>query len=163
MSTSAPEQLPWPDAAIALRDELMRRPGRLALTVGDTAAALLSTIGTALGVDVSSVGKRLTAEAAPPNPLGIHESLNDMTLLADIDILFAPQMRTNPLKLLWSLGREAPRIAAWPGEIRDGRATYSTPNRPDYFDERLEDAIVLRARPQPLPSDLPFSIERITA
>jgi hypothetical protein len=159
----APEHLAWPEAAPALLDELVRHPGRLALVVDDPAADLLTTIGEALGMELAGVGRRLTQDAAPPGPLELDERLRDMTLLADIDILFAPELRTDPLRLLRELSRQAPRIAAWPGAVRDGRALYSEPGRPDRFEARLEDALVLRPRGRLLPTDLPFGVERIAA
>jgi len=53
-------------------------------------------------------------------------------LLDDIELLFAPPLRLNPLRLLRDLSRLWPLIVAWPGTYHGGRLTYARPGHPEY-------------------------------
>jgi len=50
----------------------------------------------------------------------------------------------------------------WRGDITNNRARYSAPGRPDHYDERLADVVVLRPRITRFPDEVPYDIERIT-
>ncbi len=151
----------WPDAAEALRAELADRPGRLALLCGAGADRAAEILGAAIGWTPLHVGRVLTAMDAPPNPEAVREVLSNANLLLHCEILFDPELATDPLQLLRALARRSPRVAVWPGRIEGGRATYSSPGRRDHYDRPLSDAVVLRPRPFRFPDEVPYTLERI--
>jgi len=53
-------------------------------------------------------------------------------LLDNIELLFAPSLRLDPLCLLRDLSRLRPLVVAWPGLYRDGKLTYARPGHPEY-------------------------------
>lgn len=56
----------------------------------------------------------------------------DLLLLDNIEILFDRTLRLSPLDLMrrHSHGRRV--VAAWPGELRDGRLVYAVPGHPEH-------------------------------
>lgn len=150
----------WPKAAEALRDELARRPGRLALLCGDGVERVAHLIATAIDVSQVRVGLELT-QGGVPGPDAVRAALGDSTILVDCEILFDPELGIDPLQLLRTLARRAPRIATWPGRIDGGRAIYSESGRRDHYDRQLTDALVLHPRVTVFPDEVPYTIERI--
>jgi hypothetical protein len=65
------------------------------------------------------------------------------------------------LPFLAGRARRLPTIVVWPGTVRDQRALHSAPGRPDHYDERLDDVVVLRPRTTRFPDEAPFDTERI--
>jgi hypothetical protein len=151
----------WPGAGQALWDELERHPGRMALVCGAEAERTADLIASALGVPAVQVGRELTRDPAPPRPEAAGAVLQDATVLVDCEVLFDPELGVDPLQLLRTLARRAPRIAIWPGRIEGGRAVYSEPGRRDFFDRPIADAIVLRPRATTFPDEVPYTLERI--
>ncbi len=62
-------------------------------------------------------------------------------LLANTDILFAPEYGLDVIKLLLQLGRNQRLYLVWPGEIIGERLTYSEPSRFDYKEYNLKDYV----------------------
>ncbi len=141
--------------------ELADRPGRLALLCGAGADRAAEMLGAATGWSPLRVGRVLTATDAPPDPEAVRTVLSDANLLLDCEILFDPELGTDPLQLLRVLARRSPRVAVWPGRIEGGRATYSRPGRRDHYERPLSDAVVLRPRPSGFPDEVPYTLERI--
>lgn len=151
-------------SVIQLIDELARSPGRLCLVPGFASGrALLAQIAREVGHEPISLGRVITEEASVSKRIDLRSLLRDARFLVDLDVLFWPAMKVNPLQLLLSLSRSKPLISHWPGEIVGRRATYSEPGRRDYFDSTIGDAVVVRPRSVGFPDETPYTIERIPA
>lgn len=72
------------------------------------------------------MASRLLADELPtPSPAG-------PLLLSQIDLLFEPSLRLDPLALLRGLSRQRPLIVAWPGSYQDGVLAYAVPEHSHY-------------------------------
>ena len=148
-----------------LRDELTRAPGRLCLVVGEQAASrrLVQSLAEGEGAEALSVGRLLTASESADQFEDLQALIGERSFLIDLDILFWPEARSNPLQLLRALSRKAPRFAQWPGALVGRRLTYSEPGRKDFFDAPIADAVIVRPREVRFPDEVPYEIERIPA
>lgn len=150
----------WPAEGAEVWAELVRHRDRIALVLGESCPAL--RLAEIVGVEPCRVGTTLTALDEPPDPSTVADILSGERVLVDLDVLFAPQLELDPIALLHDLGRRVRGlIAVWPGNVVGCRATYSTPERFDWYDSVLTDTLVLRARPVVFPDETPFTIERI--
>lgn len=69
---------------------------------------------------------------------------NEQPLILDnIEAVFQPELRLNPLSWFLQMAREVPLVVVWPGAVSQGEFFYSTPNRPDYFHQREPSVIVV--------------------
>jgi hypothetical protein len=144
--------------------ELASFPGRIALMPAEPLSRdVMLRMATAVGEDAVSVGQALTEVSTPLSPTEVTSLLRPARFLVDLDILAWPELGVNLIQLVRLLARSQPRVALWPGAIRDERARYSEPGRQDYIDEALADVIVLRPRPVSFPDEVPFTTERIPA
>lgn len=72
--------------------------------------------------------------------LGVSRALDDLidaqpaptTLLDNIEIIFDPALKQDPLALLQGLSRHRVVVAAWPGTVADGWLTYAEPGHPEH-------------------------------
>ncbi len=55
-----------------------------------------------------------------------------VVLLDNIEILFEPSLRLEPLGCLQAMARNRTVVAAWNGEISEGHLRYATPGHPEY-------------------------------
>lgn len=153
----------WPGAGEALLRELRAGRGRPALIAGATgdADALTAKLTADLGLHSASLGGALAERDTPPTEAELTSSVATVDVLTNLDLLFSPELRIAPLPFLAARARRHLTIAAWPGVIENGRARYSAAGRPDHFDERLSDVVVLHPRPTRYPDEVPFVIEEI--
>jgi len=56
---------------------------------------------------------------------------SSVVILDNIEMLFAPGLEQDPLRLLQGLSRNLTIIAAWPGTIDGGCLTYAEPGHPE--------------------------------
>ena len=65
--------------------------------------------------------------------------------LYNIELLFHPDLRINPLKLLESISRYKGLVVAWNGQYKDGILTYGILGHPEYqaYDEVHAELILL--------------------
>lgn len=124
---------------------------------------LLSGLAEKEGAEALSVGRLLTASEGPGEFDNLEELIGDASFLIDLDILFWPDVQSNPLQLLRALSRRAPRFAQWPGALVGKRLTYSERGRKDFFDAAIEDAVIMRPKVVRFPDEVPFEVERIPA
>ncbi len=61
-------------------------------------------------------------------------------LLDDMELLFAPFLHLDVLRLLRDLSRLGPLVVAWPGEYQGQRLTYARPGHPEYREHRCREA-----------------------
>lgn len=67
------------------------------------------------------------------------EFSNDSLLIVDnIEILFDQHLALNPLDLLRRQAQLRRLVAAWPGDIQNGRVSYATKGHPEYQNYALE-------------------------
>jgi hypothetical protein len=77
----------------------------------------------------------------------------DVVLLDNIEMLFADELKQDPLRLLQSLSRNRTIVAAWPGTF-DGRAlTYAEPGHREFRKYPTPQAIVVPAH-EPTPAEV---------
>ena len=69
-----------------------------------------------------------------PRLLGdiVASASGEAVLLDNIEILFDPHLRQDPLRLLQGLSRNKTIIAAWNGSFVNGYITYAKPDHPEY-------------------------------
>jgi hypothetical protein len=139
--------------------ELRSSPGRIALVTGQTTVDPLRPLAEALGLEITSVGRRLTVNETAP--AAVREILGEAILIDDADILMAPQLNLDPLALLRDLSRRHPVVLNWPGAIRGGEATYSEHGRRDHYQRRLVDAVILHPMARQFPDQPAYRLERI--
>lgn len=67
----------------------------------------------------------------------------DIVLLDNIQLLFEPSLRQNPLHLLQGLARNKTIVVAWPGEVDDEQLTYAEPGHPEYRQYQTRDVVLI--------------------
>ena len=120
---------------------------RLVLVVGRRGAGktlCLREIGQ--GIDPSQpvnvgieLSHRLLDLTERERPLRVEELLrqivadaSDPVLLDNLEVLFEPCLRVDPLALLQSLSRDRTVVAAWPGTVSAGQLHYAEPGLPQH-------------------------------
>lgn len=132
---------------------------RLVLIVGGSAeqrSALLSTASASLGVPVVSLGidfaRRAAALPTRQRSLQATSCLRETVdaalapsapaLLDRIEILFDASLKLDALDALKRLSHARTVLAAWPGELRNGRLTYAPANHPEHCDHPVSGCLV---------------------
>lgn len=97
------------------------------------------------------LGHRLTVTSIPDRGYSTNELLREITdsrcgdaplLLDNIEVLFEPSLKINPLDLIKRLAHSRPVVAAWPGEMRDDRLVYASMGHPEYRDYSRDGVVV---------------------
>ena len=136
-------------------------PGTFALTVGEASLGAMEHLSSHWSTPLTSVGHLLTIEHEDgwKTP---EQVLQNRSLLVGVEVMFWPEVAVDPLRLLRSLASRHPVVAAWPGKLTNGRAIFSEPGRPDYYDNPApRGTVVLHARAATFPDELPYTVERI--
>lgn len=69
---------------------------------------------------------------------------NKKTVLLDnIEILFDPALRLDPLRLLQSLSRRKTIVASWKGQVQGTHLTYAEPDHPEYRRYSTKDLVLI--------------------
>jgi hypothetical protein len=66
-----------------------------------------------------------------------------VVLLDNIELLFAPSLKQDPLRVLQSLARSHTLVVAWPGTIEGGHVVYGDPDHPEYHRYAIKDFLVV--------------------
>jgi hypothetical protein len=142
--------------------ELAASPGRFALIdSGPSAGQAVAACEVLLDEPATSAGMVLSAAIEPPSTFAIEMALSPHRLLVDLDMLFWPALRIDPVGLLRRLSRTgSSRVGVWPGSLVGGRASYSALGRPDHYDREISDVLVLRPLDPMFPDQASFEIER---
>jgi len=108
---------------------LRREAARLALAngwptvpIGPSVAAALLATPTSERPGAAERACRALLEAARPGPV----------VCTDIDLLFEPSLRLDPLAVLREASRVTALVVAWPGTFGDGRLAYAVPEHAHY-------------------------------
>ncbi len=64
-----------------------------------------------------------------------------VVVLDNLEILFDPALKLDPLKLLQGISRNRTIVASWNGSYVEGTLTYAKPDHPEYRSYRELDAI----------------------
>jgi ABC-type uncharacterized transport system ATPase component len=137
-----------------LVDEVGTLHSKLVLIIGAPGSGktdLLRTLATDRGMTILYVGAALGARLASIPQKQRHlqtstvlrgladEHANGGLLLIDnIELLFDRSLRLDPLDLLRRHAHARRVVAVWPGELRDGRLTYSDMGHPEHQDYGTE-------------------------
>lgn len=70
-------------------------------------------------------------------------STDDLLLLDNLELLFEPSLRINPLDLVRRLAHARRVVAVWPGERRGDRLVYADMSHPEHRDDSRDGAVVL--------------------
>ena len=139
-------------------DKLSDRYYRLLLLVGPSGKGktkLLHAVRDQRGVPYLNVNaalsERLLEHPKSQRPLEvlpilqqlISEHPSDILLLDNIELLFDPDLRQDPLRCLQALSRNRSLIVAWNGEYRDGVLTYAEPSHREYRRYEKPDAVII--------------------
>jgi hypothetical protein len=57
---------------------------------------------------------------------------NDIVLLDNLEMLFHPELKQDPLRLLHRMSRNRTIIATWRGQLHGQSLTYASPEHPEY-------------------------------
>ncbi|KIX33650.1 tRNA delta(2)-isopentenylpyrophosphate transferase [Burkholderia pseudomallei] len=69
-------------------------------------------------------------------------SIDAPLLLDNIEVLFEPSLKINPLDLIKRLAHSRCVVAAWPGEIRDTRLVHASMGHPEYRDYSRDGVVI---------------------
>jgi len=152
----------WPAAGIEVWRELERHPGRIALLTGAQSDDVAERLANLRGFKPLHVGRVLTAETRKPTELQVRSLLRGSPVLVGLEILFDPVLGIDPLRMLVTLARDVPPLAAlWPVSTMVG--TMRSPGRnqpPHYRPSGLQGSLLLTTRPTLFEDDVPFIVER---
>ena len=73
----------------------------------------------------------------------ITEEEGDSILLDNIELLYNPALRQDPLRLLQNLSKRKPIFVAWKGKIVGDYLTYAEPDHPEYRRYLTKDLVIL--------------------
>ncbi|MNO15636.1 hypothetical protein D3C76_53050 [compost metagenome] len=63
----------------------------------------------------------------------INDQKNDVVCIHNIEYLFDPELKQNPVKLLEAQSGNTVLLVIWPGKAEDGVLYYATPEHPEYY------------------------------
>jgi hypothetical protein len=110
-------------------------------------AQRLDTIPINIGV---KLGQRLVATPVSDRGFSANELLREVTdkspgevplLLDNLEVLFEPSLKINPLDCVKRLAHSRRVVAVWPGEMRDNRLVYAAMGHPEYRDTTSEGVV----------------------
>jgi ABC-type uncharacterized transport system ATPase component len=105
--------------------------------------AMVLNVGATLGSRLAAMPHRQRALKANSILRGLAEehASGELLLLDNIELLFDRSLRLDPLDLLKRHAHARRVVAAWPGELRDGRLTYAEMGHPEYQDYSLDGVV----------------------
>lgn len=103
-----------------------------------------------LGDIVDEAPARRQEPVSQPREAATEPAPGRTVLLDNIEIVFDPAFRHDPLRLLQGPARHRVVVAAWPGTVAEGQLLYATPGHPEHgayaMAELADDAIVVDAQ-----------------
>jgi len=73
----------------------------------------------------------------------------DTVVLDNIEILFAPDLKLDPLRALRQLSRDRTLVASWNGRVEGDRLLYAEPSHPEYRDYPAQGLTLVLAKSGP--------------
>ena len=96
-------------------------------------SAAYCNLGIELARHLLELSRRERASLLPVRLAEIAESLpTDVVLLDNVEILFEPSLRTDPLGVLRRLSRMKTLVASWPGRVERKDLLYAKSGHPEY-------------------------------
>jgi hypothetical protein len=98
-----------------------------------------------------TLGRRLAVTPVSDRGFSTNELLREITdgvggdaplLLDNLEVLFEPSLKVNPLNVIKMLAHSRRVIAAWPGKIRNDRLIYADMGHPEYRDYTRDGVVV---------------------
>jgi len=124
------------------------RYSKLIIVVGPHGAGksrLLALIAKEYSTEIFSIGielsERLIDQPSRRRPVVAADQVVDqirqagnsrITLIDNIEILFLPELKIDPLKLLQDSARNRVIVVAWPGTVNDDKLEFAKPDHPEY-------------------------------
>lgn len=144
------------DRLAQLVGEIGDLQSKLVLLVGnDGKTRLLRQLAQRLCVAPFNVGvplgHRLAGMPVAERGFSTNELLREVTdsardnaplLLDNLEVLFEPSLRINPLDLIKRLAHSRRVVAVWPGELRNDRLVYARMGHPEYRDYTRDGVVV---------------------
>ena len=105
-----------------------------------------------------ALGRRLAVTPIASRSFSTNELLREITdevggdaplLLDNLEVLFEPSLRVNPLNVTKLLAHSRRVIAAWPGELRNDRLTYASVGHPEHRDYSRDGVVVFETTQRP--------------
>jgi hypothetical protein len=138
---------PWGRRLVTALEQVRRDYHPLVLSVAPRSAAhsrALREVAEALGTRVVNVnlelGDLLVTMPSTERTVRLAEALHDLLAAGDgearvldaTEILFEATLGQDPLRLLQSLSRFRPLVAAWPGAVQQGSLVHGWPGHPEF-------------------------------
>ena len=73
----------------------------------------------------------------------VNELSSEVVLLDNIEIIFDPSLKQDPLRLLQGVSRNTTVVAAWNGNIDHGHIVYASPGHPEYKKYPVKDIMIV--------------------
>jgi hypothetical protein len=70
-------------------------------------------------------------------------------VLDNLEMLFDPALKVDPLRLLQSVSRNQTVVASWSGTFQNGTLTYAEPDHPEYRSYQDVDAVIVMVEQEP--------------
>jgi hypothetical protein len=139
-----------------LTGEIGDLQSKLILLLGNTGKTkLLRMLAQRLNIMPLNVGvelgHRLATAPFSERAFSTNELLRDITdsargaaplLLDNLEVLFEPSLKINPLDIIKRLAHSRRVVAVWPGEQRDDRLVYARMGHPEYRDYTRDGVVV---------------------
>ena len=73
----------------------------------------------------------------------VNELSSEVVLLDNIEIIFDPSLKQDPLRLLQGISRNKTVVAAWDGKIDHGHIVYAVPGHPEHKKYPANDIMIV--------------------
>ncbi|MFU7369524.1 BREX-3 system P-loop-containing protein BrxF [Pseudomonas aeruginosa] len=151
------------DTLARLVEEIRTLQSKLILLAGNgSKTLLLDALAQRLNAEPFNLGvklgHRLAATPVSERGFSVTELLRDITgsvhgdaplLLDNLEVLFEPSLKINPLDLIKRLAHARRVVAVWPGEVRDDRLVYAGIGHPEHRDYTRDGIVVFETAQGP--------------
>ncbi len=72
----------------------------------------------------------------------INKNTSEVVLFDNIEIVFNPELKRNPLQLFRQISRNKTVVISWPGKYENQKLSYAEPHHPEYFEEKVTDLTI---------------------
>ncbi len=72
----------------------------------------------------------------------VNKNTSEVILIDNIEIVFNPELKRDPLQLFRHISRNKTIIVSWPGRYENQKLSYAEPYHPEYFEEKVTDLTI---------------------
>jgi len=142
------------DAQLATAQDLFHRLVLVAGRASTDVTRVLTEAAERGGFPVLNVGEQLTklvmqipvrqrvARVAEEFSLLVGQCASQVVAVNHIEVLFAPELRLDVMRLLQTVSRHTTLLVAWPGDVSDADLVYASSDHPEYQRAALDGALV---------------------